>query len=801
MEAVLEGQTVAIDGTPTLQHHTDFTHTGFINEFIWHIGKIDENVRIKANLGCYRLCDGRPRQQLFFNYGPDYNWMPVIHLRNLPQLRLILRQVQTQYGQLYHSQMCELLHNIRDWSSADITAAYESHDRNLVLIAYVLRGHLVPAQRHYHHFADTRSFDDWLEMILTSEVVYRNIAFRYAFNPTQRHVPKLELLKKDAVMPDLATRKSMRIKNIVMRTPASDNEIIQRLSPFTGVLWERRIFLSVGATMLSKLLQDPTQAPITPFYMPPENEKQTETAPTSAAVTHIEITTSPHSSVTGRTVHFIAIQATDYLHPGQSHKHVSADAHIKAQVQALLDTEVIHHCPTPSQPPAITPPLHPPPQPPPDTSPLPESNTVHDAHDCLYADDDGSADAVSAVTLPTPDNGESDEEMSDTESINFPEPTPPQTPPPPQDNERDAMITISALNQLADMYAPVHPSRGKVDRWVNTYIHNVGGLTEAKLVEIVAVLLAKRCDVAVLLDARITSKQITLTFKHIKTMLTGFHVVIYPTAQVNGVSVGGSVVITSPRVKHKSIHQLCPHGSVVEVAGSVGVSNFAVCAVYVPQQNTAPGSLLTKINVALAQDFPDDPPDAFDHIKDQQHQAVVRHTAAKRLILVGGDFNASLTDTNDPHNFRELIEATSLQSAESATSLLKPTYISGTVSTRIDHVLTTHLQQIQAVAIYRGIMFQHDHAALITSMIVKKVHDLHARWILPLKQLRQAQFDGADADQVAKVHESLATLTVDTSLPPDRQIQQLTEDTMTLIKEICKVHKPARHKFTGHQTT
>ena len=107
------------------------------------------------------------------------------------------------------------------------------------------------------------------------------------------------------------------------------------------------------------------------------------------------------------------MQATDYIHPTQSRKHASADAHIKAQVQALLDMEVTHHYSTPSQPQAITPTPHPPPQPPPDTSSFPEPNTAHDAHDCLYADND-STDAVSAVTLPTPDDSESDEEMSDT---------------------------------------------------------------------------------------------------------------------------------------------------------------------------------------------------------------------------------------------------------------------------------------------------------------------------------------------------------------------------------------------------
>ena len=377
-------------------------------------------------------------------------------------------------------------------------------------------------------------------------------------------------------------------------------------------------------------------------------------------------------------------------------------------------------------------------------------------------------------------------------------PPPPPHPPPasaPSPTPESIATEVQRLNHLADHYAPVYRSKKEYERWVNTYIHNIGGLTQAKQVDIGNTILAKKVDVVILLDTRITQARLKFVHKDLKTMLAGFHVVIYPTTEENGVTIGGAIVITSPRVRSKSIHQLSPHGSLVEVTGSLGASTFAMYGTYVPQQNDAPGALASKITKTLAADGADDT-DPFIHLKDQLHQAVTRTLAEKRFIMVGGDFNASLLETDDPHDFRTLFHALQLSSAETNVSLLRPTYINGTNRTRIDHLLTSHPEQVHLVAIHRSVMFQQDHAALLASVRIKRLHDLHERWILPLKQLQREQFDGADADQVAEIQAILCSLPPCEHTDPSRRLQWYTDETMKRLKTARAVRIPPRHKLT-----
>ena len=159
---------------------------------------------------------------------------------------------------------------------------------------------------------------------------------------------------------------------------------------------------------------------------------------------------------------------------------------------------------------------------------------------------------------------------------------------------------------------------------------------------------------------------------------------------------------------------------------------------------------------------------------------------------------ASETDADDPQEFNELFTALELSSAESANGRLRPTYVSGTHKTRIDHMLTSHPHQVQMVAIHRGILFQRDHAAIIASFKVHRSQAMHERWVLPLKQLRKAQFDGADADQVAEIRQHLSHLTVDLAKPAEEQIQSITAETMRSIAEIRATKLPQRHKVCDH---
>lgn len=69
--------------------------------------------------------------------------------------------------------------------------------------------------------------------------------------------------------------------------------------------------------------------------------------------------------------------------------------------------------------------------------------------------------------------------------------------------------SIEHFNRLADRLAPQRRSKAGHERWVNAYTHNVGGLTEVKMVDVAATILAKCCDVTTLLDTRISSQYLS----------------------------------------------------------------------------------------------------------------------------------------------------------------------------------------------------------------------------------------------------------------------------------------------------
>ena len=206
-----------------------------------------------------------------------------------------------------------------------------------------------------------------------------------------------------------------------------------------------------------------------------------------------------------------------------------------------------------------------------------------------------------------------------------------------------------------------------------------------------------------------------------KQLLPGYHAIFFPTSVApNGTRVGGTIVLTSPRVRHKQVFQLSPLGTLLKIEGSIGASRFACYATYVPQHHHGNeiGSLFTKVATELRLSDDNLEPDPYDHIKAQLHQHITTSIADRRLILLGGDFNATLQADNDPHLFRPLLTALALTTSESPTGLLRPTYASSVTATRIDHMFSSDPRQIRMVAIHRSSQFQYDHAAMIASVAI-----------------------------------------------------------------------------------
>ena len=799
MQVRVDGQTLTIDGTPTTHENTDFTKIARINEFIWHAGGMDANVWLTPTLDAYTSTVVKRGEQYFLNYGDSYNWRPLIHRRNLPLLRVVLKQLGQHIPADYRTSLKVLLTQLKHWSIEDMDQAYHGASRNHALVAYVAYGHLKCFQRHLHHFADTTCFDDWLEMTLTNEVVYRNIAFRHAYHPSKQYHYSVAMVKHRAATHEPNSRqRPVRQATFKIRSPECETDLLTpaTLAPYPRPTWIRRVFITNEPTHHRLNAYTPTDAK--PPAIPPAPPLTGELLSANSAHTYVQY--RPHGSQPSAATPIIAeLPSADFLHLPHSPS-TQGDQHITGHMRTLVMTLANAHTAaevndqhteehssvansTPTEPSAALgdPQLD-------DLLPAASQTTPN------------RSNAVSRFTgnvqVLSPHN--EGERVGECEPGDAPSPPPPPHPPPtsaPSPTPESIATEVQRLNHLADHYAPVYRSKKEYERWVNTYIHNIGGLTQAKQVDIGNTILAKKIDVVILLDTRITQARLKFVHKDLKIMLAGFHVVIYPTTEENGVTIGGAVVITSPRVRSKSIHQLSPHGSLVEVTGSLGASTFAMYGVYVPQQNDAPGALASKISKTLAADGADDT-DPFTHLKDQLHQAVTRTLADKRFIMVGGDFNASLLEADDPHDFRTLFHALQLTSAETNVSLLRPTYINGTKRTRIDHLLTSHPEQVHLVAIHRSVMFQQDHAALLASVRIKRLHDLNERWILPLKQLRREHFDGADADQVAEIQAILCSLPPCEHTDPSRRLQWYTDETMKRLKTARAVRIPPRHKLT-----
>lgn len=132
------------------------------------------------------------------------------------------------------------------------------------------------------------------------------------------------------------------------------------------------------------------------------------------------------------------------------------------------------------------------------------------------------------------------------------------------------------------MKAPLKKSKRDAGKSLQTYIHNVGTITPAKLQDVAILIIRERIDVCILLDAGVKEVDVTVTVSSLKSGLgPGYAVVIFPTVSTTpGAAVGGAVVITSNRLRSRQINQLAPLGTLVEVKGTIGNQPMSVYGVY-----------------------------------------------------------------------------------------------------------------------------------------------------------------------------------------------------------------------------
>ena len=353
-------------------------------------------------------------------------------------------------------------------------------------------------------------------------------------------------------------------------------------------------------------------------------------------------------------------------------------------------------------------------------------------------------------------------------------PIPPTPPVLPTDTEEHAR----RLDQLADAKAPVHRSKVDHGKHLRTHIQNLDTYTEPKFHALMDLLINQDggIDVCILLDAGIREEHAKAKEFDIKRRIgPGYAVFVFPTAREERTAVGGAIVIVHNRLSSRSVSQLSPLGTLIEVKGKIGCQPVAVYGVYSAIDSVEPGSLCMKVKSRLQ---PDD-----GTVHEQLRGALIEslaHCAAEgRTFVLGGDFNDTLRPESDPHDFMDVMDGLRMRNSETTSQRLRPTYSSGGRHTRIDHMFHSPGAKCLGVRLQRPLHFENGHVGLHATYKVDRGPT--SRWQYPLRQLTKAQKDFGDPIVVADIQQRFATLVRDMSLPCAARLDKLAKDSVQLV--------------------
>jgi hypothetical protein len=195
-----------LDGTPNPQN--PYTVFSRINEFLWD--EAGNNCVVDA-AGIITCSNHIARGDiLWMSYGPDYGsgWDPYKTNILLPNLWSNIHQAMTLLPSLPPN-LAQVLDQLSGLSLATmrITPGLPA------LIAAVLDNHLPPEHRHQLSplaFPPSTNAEQWVEILLTCEVVYQHTAFRYAFDPRL----KFNLPHYLTPRPECSIRPQRNVKNV-----------------------------------------------------------------------------------------------------------------------------------------------------------------------------------------------------------------------------------------------------------------------------------------------------------------------------------------------------------------------------------------------------------------------------------------------------------------------------------------------------------------------------------------------------------------------------------------------------------
>lgn len=741
MQVKLHHMDKIIDGKPTERYPVDFTKWGYSNSNIWDID--GNNAKVTKRDGHHCLVATRvilPNEEIMWHYGEDFewsvwhygedfDWSDVVLHRNIPQLFQVLHQVDAMIMLGRHAQLINDIELAsKSWTAADVKAWKQQTDPYNRLIMRAASGQLPLTERHYFIPTNNGDFGIALPMILSCEIVYRNIAHGQMGNP--KGCPDLKMLSSDSrVRTTGGTRQSTpRSVRPTVTGPTDELDAVPPPWLFPGTEWRSNLVIKIAsATPLNKRKDNHGHSISSPRY------EHTRTASID-----------------------IVVAESDLL------EEVAAEK-VTAGVSKLSDSEctrvgIAEHC---------------------SGSENDEFNTMGEPE--TAPSNQPVADSLNATESEIAHTLSRQKWLGISQSMH------------------DGMSTAThgvLLDKVANLLAPPPKVRDYNAKAFRTYIQNVGTLTDDKIRDLGPTICNNQVDVCILVDVGITVNTMAqYTVKLKQAVGPGYSILIFPTERIGSTAVGGAVVILHSRVKSKKVNQLAPFGTLVEVKGIFGRQPFSVYGIYsavsaeesVQQQEQAAGtsgSLCDKVQAAL----PPDSGTTHEHLRLSLLEGCALSMLEARTIFVGGDFNSPLTADNDRHDFGSVLSGIKLGNSSGAEQAGLPSYRSGKVETRIDHMYHSDTAKVYVSRLLRTVHHDNGHAGLLTGYFINR--GAPNRWKFVLRQLAKRMQDFKIPEVTADFTEKFKKLVIDRSLPLAEQLDKLTCDTVQIVYP--RRIKPAR---------
>lgn len=221
---------------------------------------------------------------------------------------------------------------------------------------------------------------------------------------------------------------------------------------------------------------------------------------------------------------------------------------------------------------------------------------------------------------------------------------------------------------------------------IRVLFFNINGISVDKLQDILFNLNKMQLDVLVLLDTRLSRKNIGYYDGHIKreckNLKLGWtsHITAAKQSNFNHGHVGGQLWLVNNRINNCHFANTLPYGALTTMTGTFGKETVTVAGTYWPckaKQITTGDSLWNQLRWACNVDNP------IHHIKETISKLVAE--LGNKTLILGGDFNSDMNH-KDTHKLLKFMDDLELKNAAVREEKLLDSYRKGSHSSRIDHI-------------------------------------------------------------------------------------------------------------------